>query len=83
VNGTLGYIRQSTASRSKERILPLCSALVRPRQEDCVQCWAPQYKRDMDILESPAQGHEDDEGTRKQLSYEDRLRELGLFSQGK
>ena len=50
-NHTLGCIQSSVASGLREGILPLCSALVRPRLESCIQLWSPQHKKDMDLLE--------------------------------
>jgi len=32
-------------SRASEGILTLCSALVRPPQESCIQLWSPQHRR--------------------------------------
>ena len=50
-NRILGYIKRRRASRAREAILPLYTALVRPHLEYCIQ-WSPQYRRDMDLLDS-------------------------------
>ncbi|GAB0203376.1 mitochondrial enolase superfamily member 1 [Grus japonensis] len=45
-NRVLGCIKRGVTSRSREVILSLYSALVRPHLEYCIHLWGPQYKRE-------------------------------------
>ena len=77
-NRTLSCIHRCTSRRSKEVILPLCAALVRPQLEYCIQFWVLHFKRDVDSMERVQRRAI----IRRQQGrpYEERLRDLNLFS---
>ncbi|GAB0183759.1 mitochondrial enolase superfamily member 1 [Grus japonensis] len=79
-NRVLGCLKRGVTSRSREVILPLYSALVRPHLEYCIQLWGLQYRRDMELLEQVQRRATEMIRGLEHLSYEDGLRELGLLS---
>ncbi|CAM5096139.1 unnamed protein product [Natator depressus] len=82
-NAVLGCIRRGISSRDKEVLVSLYKALVRPHLEYCVQFWSTMFKKNEFKLEQVQRRATRMIRGMENLSYERRLKELGLFSQTK
>lgn len=50
-NSNLGCRKQSVTSRSKEEVVPVSSALMRPHLGYCIPLWGPRQEGDRQLLE--------------------------------
>ena len=72
----LGFISRG----KREVIVPLCFALIRPHLEYGIQAWGPQHRKDVELLDWDQRRSMMMLRGLQHLTYEDRLREMGLFS---
>ena len=79
-NSVLGMIRRTIKSRSKEVIVRLYKALVRPHLEYCAQVWCPYLKQDISVLEKVQRRATKMIRSCRDYSYEDRLKYTDLPS---
>jgi len=77
---TMGCIKNSVSSRVREMILPLCSALMKPHPEYCIQFWSSQHKKGMlELLKRVQRRATEMIRGLEHIPYEDRLRDLARF----
>ena len=79
-NKILGFIKRHIQNKSKQVVLPLYNALVRPHLEYAVQFWSPNLRKDVERLEKIQKRATKMIADIGHKSYSRRLEELNLFS---
>ena len=82
-NKLVGFIGRTFEYKSEKVIRTLYNSLIRPHLEYCVQFWCPYYKKDIDKLERVQCKITKMMPRLRNKSYEERLKELNLFSLSK
>ncbi|KAG7166732.1 RNA-directed DNA polymerase from mobile element jockey-like 30 [Homarus americanus] len=76
----LGFISRSVSNKSAEVLLQLYLSLVRPHLDYAVQFWCPNYRMDINSLESVQLRMTKIIPGLRNLPYQDRLKKLNLHS---
>ena len=76
----LGMIRRTISYKNKGIMLNLYKTLVRPHLEFCTPVWSPHYKKDKILLEKVQRRFTRMIPELKDLDYESRLSQLGLWT---
>jgi len=76
-----GWILRTFYSREEECLMTLWKALVQPILDYCSQLWSPYKAMDIQALESVQRSYTRQIRGMKELSYWERLKRLGLYSQ--
>ena len=79
-NRTLGMIKRNITYKSKDVIVRLYKALVRPKLEYCVQAWRPFLRKDIDNLEKVQHRASKMINECRNLNYKERLVRTGLVT---
>lgn len=76
----LGLIHRTIQYKHTDILLRLYKSLVRPHLEYCVPAWSPHYKKDKILIEKVQRRFTKMIPSVKLLPYEDRLKQLNLWS---
>ena len=76
----LGMVKRHFKELDKEDFMVIYKAYIRPHLEYCVQAWSPHLIKDKDCLEQIQRRATRLAKGLKKLTYEDRLKQLGIYT---